>query len=84
MTALYVTLLAIIAAAFAGTFWIRRVADRRWRMHVLLQPMAEDFTRLQIVLADRLTPPLRQMGDAIAAMAPALQRFGEAMQKDKP
>lgn len=81
MTALYATLILLVVAAFFGMLHIRRVADRRWRMHVLLRPLAKDWVRFQIVVRDQLTPAVRQMADRIAEMGPVLKRFGDAMRE---
>lgn len=86
MTILFAVELLIIALAIWGTVRLRRIADRRWRAHQrrlqLEAHLRESWIGFQVVIVDRLTPALRDAAAAVSRLAPAMQAFGEALNKD--
>lgn len=74
----FVICAAVIAAAIAGMFPLRRAADRSWRLHVAI---VRPWVQFQMSIRDQLTPALRRMAAAVAEMQPVLERFGEAVNR---
>lgn len=79
MSALYVAEVVVILAATVGMFYLRRAADRAWAIRQALRPIAADWAQFQREIGERLLPAVRSMTEALAEMAPALERFGKAI-----
>ena len=88
MTALYLTLLAVILAATVGTVHLKRASDAAWRRHLLPRRMAplrtrfamerieRNFIELRITIADSLTPALARVAAAAKDLGRALEGNG--------
>lgn len=72
---------AVVAAAVPAMFWLRREADRSWRIYCATRPIRDAYIRFRIVVRDAMTPALQRMAVAIAEMEPKFREIGEAMRK---
>lgn len=67
MTAYYLSLVALVLAALAGTVWLRRASDQAWAYHV--------GTRVRF----RLSVDISQFAEVMKAAGEAVREFALAM-----